>query len=178
MSCKDAVDIFNANFPGGTDATVIDNLTWNTFFRPGKIHLIIPSHIREMSGAQRRTLVIWLLQQIQSRLPVGWARTAALSTKINEVIDCLNAPTAAKRAALQAFASALVVDFTDPRDEWIANTMKGLCNLVANQISDYYDVIHLVRRLIKIALVISGADLNTVYGAVLTKLEQIIGIRD
>lgn len=176
--CQTAQQIFDTNFPGGTDSTSIDALTWNNFFRPNDLGLIIPSYIREMSAAQRRTLVIWLLQQVQSRLPVGWAKTAAISAKITDVIDCLNAPTVAKRNALQAYASSIVVDYSESRSRYFEITMMGMCNLVANQISDHYDVDWLVGRLMKLGWVIAGVSKEVVEEAVMFKIEQIIGIRD
>jgi len=178
-TCQEAQELFLANFPGGTDSTAVDALTWDNIMRSAGHHnFLFPSIIRGMSAAQRKTLVIWLLQRLQERLPVGWVHTAAISVKIDEVIDCLNAPTAGKRAVLQAFASSLVIDWTDQKDRRIKHQLMRICNLVANQISDWNDVWFTLKDLMATVIHVTGEDLLTVQNAVLNKMEQIIGIRD
>lgn len=179
VTCVEAQALLQANYPGATDATVIDSLTWMELNRSAGLHsLLFPSVIRAMSATQRRDLIVWMLQQIQSSLPVGWPKTAAVSAKLTDYINCLNASTAQKRAAIQAYASSIVIDYEDTDSRYIEGTMKGLGNLIANQVSDHADVTWLVRRLIAIAVQALGlGDLST-KNAVLTRMQKIIGVID
>lgn len=178
-TCKEVQQWLDVTFPGTTDATTLDMLTYTEAARAaGHHHFLFPSIVRWMSATQRRDLIVWMLQQLKLELPVGWEKTAALSAKMDEIIDCLTTPTAGKRAALQAYSSGLVINYDDNKDRFITQEIKRLCNLVANQVSDHGDVVLVGKNLIRAYTEVSLKDVSVIRNGLLTKMQKIAGIID
>lgn len=176
-SCHAAELIVEGAYPGHTDSTVMDALTINNAYRAaGEIGLLYPSIIRGMSGAQQKTLVVGILNKLSNNLPVGWARTAALQSKITDIIDCIQAPTAGKKSALQTFSSSIALDYTDNRETFLAGIVMRAINLTVNGDTQHADVAVFVSYLIKGLVRVKGLDKLVVEGQILDSLETIIGI--
>jgi len=178
-TCRKTKSKILPHYPGITDATVIDALEWCEFHRDEEIiRDALPGMVRLMSGAQKKTLIVWGLGRLQANLPVGWVRTPAIDAKIDEMIDLITAPTAAKRVAMQIFASDLDIDFSDVKDRHIADFMKRAANMAVAGEDDHADVSALMEDMFRAATRIAGLDKQVVLGAILTKMEKIHGIID
>lgn len=176
-SCKQIIDLMAVNYPGYTDATAIDIKTWGEQLRAAHlIHLAYHSAIRLMTGAQQRTFVVWLLNELSSHLPVGWAKTAAVQAKIVDIIDCITAPTAGKKAALQAYASSLTIDFTDEREVYLLEVVKKICNLLVSGGTDHSDVSNFTSYVTNGFMKISGLSKDVVFGALLDEIYVVLNV--
>jgi len=176
-TCKPVKDNILVLYPGINDSTVIDALTWCEQFRTaGMIRFLYPSIIRLMSGAQLKSLMLWILAKLQANLPVGWVRTAAMDAKLTDLIDCINAPTAGKKAALQTFASGLDIDYTDEKDLFMADFLKRAINLTVLGQQSVEDSSSLIANLLGGISRIKGVSLSVLEGQLLDRIELIIGI--
>lgn len=179
LTCPEVQGYLDTNHPGTTDSSVFDVLTWMEDMRDLGLHsYVFPSVIREMSPTQRRDLIVWALNQIKANLPSGWSGAAAASAKIDEYVSCLNAPSGAKRAAIQSYASSITIDWSDARSRYLLGTLKGLGNLIGQNISDHADVTWMVKRLMGIAINVLGTNELATKNAVMTQIEKIIGVID
>lgn len=179
LTCPEVQAYIDQNHPGTTDASVFDVLEWMEAMRSRGLHsYVFPSVIREMSATQRRDLIVWALNQIKANLPGGWSGTAAASARIDEYVSCLNAPSGAKRAAIQSFASSLTIDWADSRSRYLNGTLKGLGNLIGQNINDHADVTWMVKRLMSIAVNVLGTNELATKNAVMTQIQRIIGVID
>lgn len=176
-SCPEAETIIESVYPGHVDSTVMDALTVDNAYRAaGQIRLLYPSIIRGMSVAQMKALLVWLLGRLSANLPVGWVRTATLQSKITDIIDCINVPTAGKKTALQTFSSSLTLDYADAREYFMAGIIMRAINLTVNGDTQHSDVSTFVDFLVMGLVRVGSMNKLTVEGVILNQIESIIGI--
>lgn len=179
ISCKEAEDVAIALVAPAalTDSTVISDTAWcNAMSAAGLQRLLFPSMIRKMSAAQQKTLVLWALQQLSDNLPVGWAQTAAIQAKIVDIIDCINAPTAGKKTALQTWSSGLVINWTDQRESLLKGIAIRITNLLVDGTQTQQDVYEFISMLRSGFITILGINKVIVDNAILNQIKSIAGI--
>lgn len=133
---------------------------------------------RALSNTERRNFINWALDKIIEYTPDGYSRKAAMITLKNDLVDYVTTPTAPKKAALLSTAYAIAPVTSQDAEILVANAFKGITIAIANNTVTPTVMEHFTNSLMKAGVKLSGASTDTVVRAVLTKLEQVLGLID
>lgn len=178
-SCKAIYDFADSAYPAWTEDTSVDVLAWTEGLRAinqsGNANYAI---YRGLTNAQKQTFINWALTAMINHTPDSYPRKAAMITLKNEIADYMAAPTAPKRTNLLAKAKAIKPTTSSEAELLVANGLKGITVAVAtNQVTG--EVLQeLGRSLNRAGARLAGLTVLEVNNAILTKLQQIIGIID
>ena len=176
-SCQAVYDYAEANYPGYTEDTTIDVLTWCEGLRAIGLSMHANHGLYHgLSVAQQKTFINWALTQIIAYTPAGYSRRAAMIQLKADLADYIAAPTVQKKNALLATAKAIKPVTSIPAEVYVANAFKGITNAVANNVVTGEIIRDLVRDLKQAAIRLNGLTSLQVEDAILTKLERIIGV--
>lgn len=178
-SCKGVYDYLEANHPGWTEDTVIDVLTYTEGLRALNQSANAAYGIYNgLSNANQRIFVNWALNQFISHTPNAYPKKNDLIALKDALADYIQSPTAPKRNALLATAKALKPETNVDAEIFVLNAFKGITVAIANNLVNGEVLRELARNLARAGQKLSNLTIQEIHGAILTKLQQIIGVRD
>jgi hypothetical protein len=176
-SCKEVYDLLDSLYPGWTEDTVIDALTWCEQARTaGAANNINFGILHGLTSPMQAQFINWAIAQIISYVPNGYSRKAAMITLQGKISDYLSAPTAGKKATLLSIAKAIKPDTTNATEMCVANIFKSVAAEVALGIISGRSLYELATQLRVAADLLGGIPRATTDGTILTQLETIIGV--
>ena len=178
-ACREMQEYLDANHPTLDESTNVDTLTFMEEMRTANlIPFTYPTICRGMTQAQRAELLEWVLGHMKSNLPDPWAKKAAVESAIDDLIDYMNAPTTAKKNALQAIASATSFDYDDPKDKFVIQPVKGIINMVLSGEADHRDLTNFIKELMRNLERNKGIPRDAMLNALFDQMQVILGIVD
>lgn len=177
--CHEIISLKQANHPSLQDGDPLDVFTWTEECRTaGLSKQVIPSLIRGMTGVQRRTLLIWLLNKLLANLPPGWSENANMQIYIPMLVNYLNGSNVTTGATLQTYASSFDVNHSDQNEHFFKDAVQRCINFtLVGPPLDYEDIAIAAGMIGRGLHNILGQTENTNHDSALTLIQTILNIR-
>lgn len=178
-SCPSIYAYLDANYPGWTEDTVIDVLEWSEGLRAaGEASNVNYGFYRALNLTQCKEFIPWVLGQLLTHVDGQYSRKTDLEALKTDIEDFIAEPTLEKGDDLAGTAKDIRPEPGVMAETYVANAFKAVAAALAASAVSGAVVAALGFSLVKAARFLSDVDQLDTHNAILTKLQQIIGVVD